>query len=98
MISQFVRIPVPETLRLLTLGSFVLDVAPMLALASDAKLFEKTMMVKYGPENVKKHFAAFDTICDATQVRPLTLTLALTLALTLFLALALALVLSPTLP
>jgi len=33
------------------------------------KLFEKTMMVKYGPENVKKHFAAFDTICDATQVR-----------------------------
>merc|ERR1719378_1359658 len=33
------------------------------------KLFEKTMMLKYGPENVKEHFAAFDTICDATQVR-----------------------------
>ena len=33
------------------------------------KLFEKTMMLKYGPENVKAHFAAFDTICDATQVR-----------------------------
>ena len=33
------------------------------------KLMEKTMMVKYGPENVKEHFAAFDTICDATQVR-----------------------------
>ena len=27
------------------------------------------MMIKYGPENVKEHFAAFDTICDATQVR-----------------------------
>ena len=24
---------------------------------------------RYGPENVKEHFAAFDTICDATQVR-----------------------------
>ena len=33
------------------------------------KLFEKVMMQKYGPENVKQHFAAFDTICDATQVR-----------------------------
>jgi len=33
------------------------------------KLMEKTMMIKYGPENVKEHFAAFDTICDATQVR-----------------------------
>ena len=33
------------------------------------KLFEKTMMAAFGPENVKQHFAAFDTICDATQVR-----------------------------
>ena len=33
------------------------------------KLLEKTMMQAYGPENVKEHFAAFDTICDATQVR-----------------------------
>jgi len=33
------------------------------------RLFEKTMMSKFGPENVAKHFAAFDTICDATQVR-----------------------------
>ena len=33
------------------------------------KLMEKTMMHKYGPENVKEHFAAFDTICDATQAR-----------------------------
>ena len=33
------------------------------------KLFEKTMMLKFGPENVKEHFAAFDTICDATQAR-----------------------------
>ena len=57
-------------------------------------------MQEHGAENVKEHFAAFDTICDATQVRPLTLTLALTLTLTLFLALALALalVLSPPLP
>jgi len=33
------------------------------------RLFEKVMMQKFGPENVKEHFAAFDTICDATQVR-----------------------------
>jgi 4-hydroxy-3-methylbut-2-enyl diphosphate reductase len=33
------------------------------------RLFEKTMMAAYGPENIKEHFAAFDTICDATQVR-----------------------------
>ena len=26
-------------------------------------------MAAYGPENIKDHFAAFDTICDATQVR-----------------------------
>ena len=32
------------------------------------RMFEKTMMAVYGPENVKAHFAAFDTICDATQV------------------------------
>ena len=33
------------------------------------RLFEKTMMTAFGAENVKEHFAAFDTICDATQVR-----------------------------
>merc|ERR1712070_1208679 len=33
------------------------------------KLFEKTMMAAYGAENIAEHFAAFDTICDATQVR-----------------------------
>ena len=38
-----------------------------LRLQAIGKLFEKTMMLKYGPENVKEHFAAFDTICDATQ-------------------------------
>ena len=27
------------------------------------------MMAAHGPENIKQHFAAFDTICDATQVR-----------------------------
>ena len=32
------------------------------------RLFEKTMMAAYGPENIKERFAAFDTICDATQV------------------------------
>merc|ERR1719387_1135309 len=26
-------------------------------------------MTKFGPENIADHFAAFDTICDATQVR-----------------------------
>lgn len=33
------------------------------------KLFEKTMMTKFGPADLKKHFVAFDTICDATQER-----------------------------
>jgi 4-hydroxy-3-methylbut-2-enyl diphosphate reductase len=33
------------------------------------KLFEKTMMQKYGVENVNSHFLAFNTICDATQER-----------------------------
>lgn len=33
------------------------------------KLFEKTMMQKYGPENLKGHFMVMDTICDATQER-----------------------------
>merc|ERR1719326_2655926 len=33
------------------------------------RMFEKTMIQAYGAENIKEHFAAFDTICDATQVR-----------------------------
>ena len=33
------------------------------------RLFEKVIMQKFGPDKVKEHFAAFDTICDATQVR-----------------------------
>jgi len=33
------------------------------------RLLEKTMMTKFGAENIADHFAAFDTICDATQVR-----------------------------
>lgn len=33
------------------------------------KLFEKTMMRKFGPENLNSHFVAYDTICDATQER-----------------------------
>nr|QBP34358.1 plastid 4-hydroxy-3-methylbut-2-enyldisphosphate reductase [Ulva prolifera] len=33
------------------------------------KLFEKTMMQKYGPEALKEHFMVMDTICDATQER-----------------------------
>ena len=33
------------------------------------KLVEKTMMRKYGIENINEHFASFNTICDATQER-----------------------------
>ncbi|WP_445172819.1 4-hydroxy-3-methylbut-2-enyl diphosphate reductase [Microcoleus sp.] len=33
------------------------------------KLFEKTMMRKFGPENLNEHFHSFNTICDATQER-----------------------------
>ncbi|KAG5625029.1 hypothetical protein H5410_010247 [Solanum commersonii] len=33
------------------------------------KLVERTMMQKYGVENVNNHFVSFNTICDATQER-----------------------------
>ncbi|CAA2967084.1 4-hydroxy-3-methylbut-2-enyl diphosphate reductase, chloroplastic-like [Olea europaea subsp. europaea] len=31
------------------------------------KLFERTLMRKYGVENINNHFISFNTICDATQ-------------------------------
>ena len=37
------------------------------------KLLEKTMMEKYGPAELKKHYMVMDTICDATQVYTLPL-------------------------
>ena len=33
------------------------------------KLFENTMLKKYGPSNINDHFLAFNTICDATEER-----------------------------
>ena len=33
------------------------------------KLFEHTLMKKYGPDRLNQHFLAFNTICDATQER-----------------------------
>lgn len=33
------------------------------------KLFEKTMMRKFGPDKLNDHFLSFNTICDATQER-----------------------------
>jgi 4-hydroxy-3-methylbut-2-enyl diphosphate reductase len=33
------------------------------------KLFEKTIMKKYGPDKLSEHFQSFNTICDATQER-----------------------------
>lgn len=33
------------------------------------KLFERTMMRRYGPAELNQHFLSFNTICDATQER-----------------------------
>jgi 4-hydroxy-3-methylbut-2-en-1-yl diphosphate reductase len=33
------------------------------------KLFEHTMIRKYGPQHINEHFLSFNTICDATQER-----------------------------
>ncbi len=33
------------------------------------KLFEHTIMKKYGPDQLSEHFQSFNTICDATQER-----------------------------
>ncbi|MEC4804797.1 MAG: 4-hydroxy-3-methylbut-2-enyl diphosphate reductase [Jaaginema sp. PMC 1079.18] len=33
------------------------------------KLFERTMLQKYGPTELDRHFMSFNTICDATQER-----------------------------
>jgi len=33
------------------------------------KLFERTLMQKYGPDQLAQHFLSFNTICDATQER-----------------------------
>jgi 4-hydroxy-3-methylbut-2-enyl diphosphate reductase len=33
------------------------------------KLFERTMLKKYGPTHLNDHFMSFNTICDATQER-----------------------------
>ncbi|MEH2255149.1 4-hydroxy-3-methylbut-2-enyl diphosphate reductase [Nostoc sp.] len=33
------------------------------------KLFERTMLQKYGPTQLNQHFQSFNTICDATQER-----------------------------
>ena len=33
------------------------------------KLFERTMLKKYGPTDINEHFHSFNTICDATQER-----------------------------
>jgi 4-hydroxy-3-methylbut-2-enyl diphosphate reductase len=33
------------------------------------KLFERTMLKKYGPQALNDHFLSFNTICDATQER-----------------------------
>jgi len=37
--------------------------------AAIAKLFERAVLKKFGPEKLNEHFMALDTICDATQER-----------------------------
>ena len=37
------------------------------------RLFEVTMLKKFGPAELSQHYAEFDTICDATQVYSLLL-------------------------
>lgn len=37
--------------------------------AAIAKMFERTMLKKVGPEKLNESFLALDTICDATQER-----------------------------
>ncbi|KAL3915385.1 MAG: hypothetical protein SGPRY_007241 [Prymnesium sp.] len=48
--------------------TMALKTAPLSAQAI-GRLFEKTMMAAFGPDEIKERFIAFDTICDATQVR-----------------------------
>jgi 4-hydroxy-3-methylbut-2-enyl diphosphate reductase len=33
------------------------------------RLFERVMIKKFGPQDIKKHFISFNTICDATEER-----------------------------
>jgi len=33
------------------------------------KLFERVMIKKFGPQDIKEHYVSFNTICDATQER-----------------------------
>lgn len=40
----------------------------MILSACLGKLIEKTMMRKFGVENINQHFKSFNTICNATQV------------------------------
>ncbi|KAK4405246.1 4-hydroxy-3-methylbut-2-enyl diphosphate reductase, chloroplastic [Sesamum angolense] len=42
---------------------------PDVDLVKVGRLVERTMMRKYGVENVNNHFLSFNTICDATQER-----------------------------
>jgi 4-hydroxy-3-methylbut-2-enyl diphosphate reductase IspH len=53
------------------------------------RLFEVSMLKKFGPENLATHYAEFDTICDATQVSPDIYILSLSLSLSLSLCLSL---------
>lgn len=54
---------------LFTLISIVFILHILIAIVCHDRILEVAMLKKYGPTNLAEHYAEFDTICDATQVK-----------------------------